>query len=109
MKTNRYYLLLPVALAGLLALCATAGDGKPLKLPPSHVEEVNFTNMTFTIKFNQTNLVVRITPDTRFILGGKPAISKDLETADHVHGALRQPASGIPEAVRIHIQKRAPK
>jgi hypothetical protein len=112
MKTPSLKRLLTWTLAA--AVCAArlpAGDpaAREVKLPQSHVEAVNFTNMTFTVTMKETNLTVRITCETRFFLHGKPAVSKDLEAADHVSGTLRQPAEGPPEAVRIHIKKLAPK
>lgn len=88
-----------------------AGDppAKRVVLPRSHVEAVDITNMTFTVVLHGTNLTVRVTPATRFFLHGKPTLSKNLEVADHVQGSLRQPAEGSPEAVRIQIEKLAPK
>lgn len=112
MKTNSINWPLALALAGLVGLVSLvgkAGEAKEIKLPSSHVEAVNFTNMTFTVTMEKTNLVVRITSETRFFLYGKPAVSKDLEASDHVSGTLRQPEEGPPEAVRIHIEKLVPK
>ena len=103
-------------LAGLLAglawnvlLAAGASENKEIKLPRSHVESVDLTNLTFTVVMSATNLIVHITPETRFFLGDKPAIFKDLEVADHVRGTLRRPAGGQPKAVRIYTEKLAPK
>src|SRR5688500_13064335 len=108
MKTDSMKWLLGCALASavcVVGVSAGAAEAKQVKLPRSHVEAVNFTNTTFTVTMKETNLTVRYTSETRFFLHGKPAISKDLEVADHVSGTIRQPAEGPPEAVRIHIEK----
>lgn len=112
MKTYSLKWLLAGALAGVFCTADLPGaeaKKKDVKLPRSHVEAVNVTNLTFTVLVDKTNLTVRYTPETRFFLHGKPAVSKDLETADHVTGTLRQPAEGPPEALRIQIEKLAPK
>ena len=104
--------LLGCALAGMVCVARLSADTvveKTTKLPRSHVQAVDFTNMTFTVVVHETNLTVRITSETRFFLYGKPAISKDIEVADHVSGTVRQADEGLPEALRIQIEKLAPK
>ena len=112
MKTNSLPWLFALMLAGTICavpLSAGAANEKTVVLPRSHVEAIDFTNMTFTVTMKETNLTVHFTAETRFFLNGKPAVSKDMEVADHVKGTLHKPAQGLPEAVRIHIQKLAPK
>jgi hypothetical protein len=112
MKTTTIKLMMACLMAGLAwnaLLAAGAPGSKEIKLPRSHIESVDLANMTFTVIMSATNLTVHITSETRFFLGDKPAIFKDVEVADHVRGTLRRPAGGQPEAVRIYIEKLAPK
>jgi len=112
MKTNPMKWLLGCTLAGAISmtqLSAGAAETREVKLERSHVEKVNVTNMTFTVTMKETNLTVRYTSETRFFLRGKPSASKDLEAGDHVRGTLRQPENGPAEALRIQIEKLAPK
>lgn len=112
MKPISLQWLAAFALAGAV-LSAPVSTGKVLakrlKLPRSHVEAVDFTNMTFTVVMQATNLTVSIAPESRFYLYGKAAIAKDLEPGDHVSGTLRAPLEGQPWATRIDIEKLAPK
>lgn len=112
MKRTSLQWLAAFALAGaVLSAPITTGKGlaKKIKLPRSHVDAVDFTNMTFTVVLQVTNLTVRIVPESRFYLHGKAAIAKDLEAGDHVSGTLRAPVAGEPWALRIDIEKLAPK
>lgn len=112
MKTNPMKWLLGCTLASAVSmtqLSAGAAETREVKLERSHVEKVNVTNMTFTVTMKETNLTVRYSSETRFFLRGKPAVSKDLEAGDHVRGTLRQPEDGPAEALRIQIEKLAPK
>lgn len=107
-QTEPWKWLLGGALAGavsLVAWSAAVPETKAVKLERSHVEAVDFTNLTFTVSQKDASLVVRYTSESRFFLYGKPAIAKDVEVGDHVYGSLRQPPEGDPEAVRIHIEK----
>jgi hypothetical protein len=108
MKTTTIKLMMACLMAGLAwnaLLAAGAPGSKEIKLPRSHIESVDLANVIMSA----TNLTVHITSETRFFLGDKPAIFKDVEVADHVRGTLRRPAGGQPEAVRIYIEKLAPK
>lgn len=112
MKTKPILWLLGGTLAGAVCMIqpsAGAAETRDVKLERCHVEKVNVTNMIFTVTMKDTNLTVRYTSETRFFLRGKPAISKDLEVGDHVQGTLRQPETGPAEALRIQIEKLAPK
>ncbi|MEQ2008882.1 MAG: hypothetical protein ABMA26_19040 [Limisphaerales bacterium] len=112
MKTRPIHWLPAATLTFILAiaLAATGAAGsKEVKLPRSHVEAVDFTNMTFTVAMNATSMTVRVTAETRFFLNEKPAISKDIEPGDHVRGTIRLAKEGTSEALRIHIEKPAPK
>lgn len=98
------------AFAFIIAHAALAAEpSKRMKLARTHVETVNATNMTFVVKMQGTNVTVHYTSETRFFLNGMPAVSKDLETADHVSGVLRQTQVGEPVALRLNIVKLAPK
>ena len=100
-------------IASLLATTVLCSQGaeptSAIKLPLSHVESIDATNMTFVVKRDATNLTVRYTTKTKFFISRMPAISKDVEPADHVSGILRATTNGVAEAVRIHIVKLAPK
>ena len=97
------------SLIGVGGLIAGAAEGKEEKLPRSQVEAVNFTNMTFTVARKETNLVLQITAETRFFTNDKPAISKSLQVGDHVRGTIRRLPDSVPVALRVQIEKPAPK
>jgi len=112
MKTKMTSLVLGSLLAVVLCAAKPGEAGpraKTVPLPRCHVEAVDLTNLTFTVALHGTNLIVRITAQTRFFLYGTPALMKDLEVADHVKGTVRNASAGPAEAVRIHIEKLAPK
>jgi hypothetical protein len=107
MKPKSAFVIIP-ALLCVVALGA-AQPPTTIKLPLSHVETVDTTNMVFVVTKDSTNLSVRYTAKTKFFIGKMPAVSKDAEAADHVSGILRATTNGVPEAVRINIVKLAPK
>lgn len=99
-------------LIGAFLCVSAAGAAEPaatIKLPLSHVETVDSTNMVFVVTRDSTNLTVRYTAKTKFFISRMPAVSKDVEPADHVSGILRATTNGVPEAMRINIVKLAPK
>ena len=103
-------------IAGAAILCVVAfgsdaqAPSKRVKLERRHVESVDCTNMTFTVKFDGTNDVpVYYDAKTRFYIDRMPAVSKDLEPSDHVSGALLLTGDGQLRALRIRIVKLAPK
>lgn len=107
---SKFITLLAATLAlGLASSPRAAESPATIKLPLSHVESIDPTNMTFTVKMDSTNLTVHYSAKTRFFIKSMPVISKDLEPADHVSGTLRAMTNGVPEAVRINIVKLAPK
>lgn len=97
--------------ASVICASAVIATDRPviIKLPPSHVESVDTTNMTFTVVNDSTNLVIHYTPKTRFFINKMPCVSKDVEPSDHISGTLRAMTNGVSEAVRINIEKLAPK
>lgn len=106
-------LLAAIFAAGVAAAIVLAADpakAKTEKLPRSHVSAVNPTNMTFAVLLGGSNeTTIRYTAKTRFFLNAMPAVSKDLEVGDHVSGTIKRGTNAEPEAVRIKIEKLAPK
>lgn len=102
---------LAIAIAAVTAaFMVFAADPAKEKLPRSHVSAVNTTNMTFVALLGGSNeTTIRYTSKTRFYLNRMPAVSKDLEVGDHVSGTIKRGTNAEPEAVRIEIEKLAPK
>ena len=107
MKSKSFILLL--GFFTVLALADASEPQKQIAIKHVHVDSVDRTNLTFTVKVDGTNLTAHFTAKTRFLLNGMPAVSKDLEPADHVSGTLRPSKDGSLEAVKIEIRKLAPK
>lgn len=103
-------ILIGAAAAAAIALTSDPAKPKSEKLPRSHVSAVNCTNMTFAVLLGGSNeTTIRYTSATHFYLNRMPAVSKDLEVGDHVSGTIRRFTNAEPEAVRINIEKLAPK
>ncbi len=110
MKTRRLFLTTILTVAAWVVIQATAfAAGATVRLAKTKVEAVDLTNLTFTVTVKATNLVVFITPDTRFFKAGKSATSKDLTVGETVHGTLRKAAEARREAVRIYLGDEAGK
>ena len=75
-------------------------------LPESQIEAIDRIHMTLTVKeLKQGNqLMLDITPHSRFFLNCEPAVTRDLEVGDRIKCAVRAGANGDVDLVRLYDQ-----
>jgi hypothetical protein len=91
------------AVVSLAAVAQPAPKAKTLSLAKSPIAMIDYTNLTFTVTEKGTNLVLFITPETRFFKEGKYATSRDFKVGDEIHGTLKLGEADRHEAVRLYL------